>query len=166
MKIKLSAFAGLVLLLLIIKGCSTQVCGCVYPTMVEIGFTFEDQEGKDLLNPNHEYAFDRYDPQFSYQTEQSEESLTYGMDYEITETKSGNKYIDLVLGSKAFVNKNATVFIDFENASRDTLKVKADNSQETLFATKIWYNQELIWDKNSGDVKQFEITKTITPPNF
>ncbi|HLR33079.1 MAG TPA: hypothetical protein VK074_11350, partial [Fodinibius sp.] len=56
MKIKLLVIVSVVIFLGIIQGCSMQVCGCFHPTNIEIALSYEDQQGNDLLNPEHANA--------------------------------------------------------------------------------------------------------------
>ncbi len=165
---KTSLVAVLLISFGIFMGCSSDInCGCTPPpTSVEIGLSYLDESGNDLLNSDHQHAIDKYSLDIYYLTSEGEEArLHYGSDYEIRRRENENNFVDLGLLAEVFVDVNATIIISFPVSPTDTMEVHTERtSYDRLYAQKIWYDSNLIWKKNtsgSSELKFFKFTKPI-----
>ena len=165
MKIKLLAIVSVIVFLGIIQGCSTQVCGCFHPTNIEMALSYEDQQGNDLLNPEHTNALTEQNLDVYYRKDEGyEDQLYFSESLQIVQREGQNNYLLLTLSSAPFEEREASLLIDFPNAATDTLNVQAKGSKDELYAAKIWYNDALIWPNREEDINRpyVEVTKIIT----
>lgn len=153
--------------LMVFVSCSdpTIVCGCFYPTNIDIALSYEDQAGNDLLDPEHANALTEDNLDIFYRKDGSYKEGLNGYDsYEIVEREDENNFVHVRLSSEPFEDRFASILIDFPNATSDTLEVRAKGKEDELYATKIWYNGELIWtqaEEGESQRRYFEVTKTI-----
>lgn len=154
----------IIIIIFFLHSCDKSDGGQTYYN-VDIAFQIEiiDSFGNDLLNPNFEDSFNL--SEISY----------YKLD------KDGNKVL-MILGNDLIIapsNNNGTSkyflhittlgtkqpdgnYLSYLKLSRDitdTIKVKTIEKKESIYKDKVWFNNNLVWNKTDLNILPITITK-------
>ena len=152
--------------LIAISACSDPaiVCGCFQPTNIEMAFSYQDQQGNDLLNPEYEYSINKDNLDIYYREDgRYKRQLNFSDSFQIIHKQGQKNLLLFKLSSTPFEDREASLLLNFPHTSSDTLDLQAKGSNDELFVDKIWYNGELLWSNKEGEDpnRYFEITKTV-----
>lgn len=155
--IKISHTIFLIIILFILKACSTSVCGCAFFN-TDITLNYVDQNGEQLINTDHPHAINYRNFDMYYVVKGKKERVH---EFEIIERDSGNYYINLypniIRGQKT-----AITYIEFGDSTLDTIKVQYKAGDGLEIVNKVWYNQELRWEiKKDGGGPRFTVTRHL-----
>lgn len=122
-----------------------------------------DKSGSNLLNPKHDHAITEENTTLYYLVEGQkkkvyDESKNFPKGFFITDETGSYEmalFPNIVTGKKT-----ASTLVTFENYPTDTLKVEYVQSDKVTALTKVWYNDQLKWDTNSGK-RIIQVTKSI-----
>ena len=162
MRAKLSGIICLILFLSVLKGCSTEVCGCVqFDTQVQ--FNFVDQEGHSLLNPDHPQAITERDVDLFF-VESGHEVPAPGHFNIIHNKSTGRQYLQFSPNIEA-EGSTPVAYLEFNNSERDTIKVSVHENDDITQVKKVWYNGDLRWDidedRDVNPARYIEINKEL-----
>ena len=120
----------------------------------DINFSFVDKNGNDLLRSSHsdkitEQNTDLYFLKNGKKQRAFDDNLDHPKHFFISDEKISNRYFMRVFPNIIDGQETATTYIEFSDASKDTIKVQYKD--EPTVVTKIWYNGELRWDTNSDN---------------
>ena len=150
------------LIILIMAGCEKEsprrLCGCSnYESQFQI--TVTDSLGNDLLNPNGQNNFVRYDIKLFYVTYvNGEEQLVMNRNYTINKGDS-LYFLNIYLNDEPFVERSVTL-IEWNTEGTDTLECEYLRSNGSTLIKKVWLNSELKWpNANNGGRKIVHLIK-------
>lgn len=118
----------------------------------DIGLSFVDEDGKDLLNPEHpnhwnEDNLDVYYLQDGEKVRVYDDMMDYPESFKIFYAGDQDRYTMQLWTSSYVEDGHTTTFIEFPDGKMDTIKIKVHSVEGSLLAQKIWYNGELSWQQ-------------------
>lgn len=158
MKIKLLPIICLTVLLGIMQGCSTQVCGCMQiDTQIHINFV--DQNGHSLVNPNHPHAMTKRNTDLLFLENGQKKIVDHK--FEVVADTADSRYF-LNIQPNIIKGQNTSIaYLRFDDSTMDTLKVEYQYGDNLEVVEKVWYNQQLRWDREEGQPRLFKVTRNI-----
>lgn len=160
---------SLLLFLFSILGCSstTNDNGHIPPPDASFRFLYTDQNGEDLLNPEHPDSWDEENLGLYYlrngsKVQMYEANLDNPKGLNIYHSEDRQRYI-LRLWVSPYLEENTSItFLEFPDGSFDTLEVQGQiNEYDEIDPQKLWYNSNFKWEKGSETSRYFEIDKSV-----
>jgi len=139
-------------------------------TNIDIGIEFFvfSEEGIDLLNPESPNAFRENEIRIfnlidGIVTEVYNPRMDLPRGFALSEPEPlvSREYYSLGLGANTYsTDEYPITYIQWNENDTDTLKVELDKGDNYEMVTKVWFNDQLVWNLLSdGDLRQFEIVK-------
>lgn len=127
---------------------------CCGPPNANIEFSIVDAQGAERLDPSHPHALTEQNLALYHFEEGEKKRVSNG----ITIYEGEDMYVLRLMLSSYIDAGYTTTFIEFTDASTDTLKMKPLGG-DGASVEKLWYNGELVFDVE--DPGFFEITKAV-----
>lgn len=144
----------LTLLLMILASCTSSTDGGdAIETLTRI--VYLDENGNNLLNPNHENAITETNTSVYYLKDG--EKVKRNNKFYIAE-ESG-EYVMGVHPNLGSSQETAITYIEPGDFDVDTIKVAYMESNSTIAVTKVWCNSELKWDVDSREDREIQVVK-------
>lgn len=134
-----------------------------YTKDIKIEILLSDNEGFDLFDPESYTYFNKDSIKIFY--------IINGVEVEINNTlldPPRNFYVNYTRGRfrlQLFPNHDISeefpiTLIKFNQTATDTVRCSYERNSSSITCTKVWYNSNLAWEKNTADqVRSFEIVK-------
>lgn len=132
-----------------------------------IHFLFVDQEGNDLLNPDHPHAITEHNTDLYYLVKNEkqkvfEKNLDHPKHFHIWKSDETGFYYMTLFPNHNFTNNTSLTYIEFADSSTDTVKIEVEE-ENIWVCTKVWFNQQLKWSIEDDGYRLLTITKNMTP---
>lgn len=137
------------------SSCEEKLCGC---TVMDIGTVIivSDQKGQNLLDPDTPGHFVEQDIRIYFLRDGKREEVfhsnldaprsfsieTYGSDNELA--------MKLVPDIETKGTGVTTTIIQWNDSEEDTVACEVRNNDNGVFVTRVWYNNDLAYDPDSG----------------
>lgn len=149
---------ALMALTLVLQSCKDEEC-MVVDTAIQIYYI--DENGEDLLDPEHEYAISAENLEIYY-LEGGEKKRVYdpNMDYpknfSIKTDANGQHYLSLTVSHHVTEGVSTTYLEVAERGMMDELRTEIQRSECMRAIGKAWYNDELVWEGENQPVITIE----------
>lgn len=154
---------ALIILLIVLSSCNSD--NNMEETNIEAGIVFYllDKNGNDLLDPNNQNSIDLDDLRV-YEVVNGEEieinnpKLDGPRGFVLLEPEGIYDKYRLALGLNITETSNpTTTIVKWNSEDIDIFKAEYNRGNNFVICTKIWLNDEIVWDKNG--VRFIEIIK-------
>lgn len=127
--------------------------------------SFKNQDGEDLLNPSTTNSLTENDIKLYHLI--NNESVYYfksNLDapkgFKLLKATDNSTYYLRVFPDGQIENGESILYLEFRGTDLDTIKTYNTSTDSNKICTKIWYNENLVWDvATESGVRYFEILK-------
>lgn len=154
-------------LVISLMSCSNSSSGTgAPPPHAEMLLSFVDEQGNDRLDPDHSIPLSESNLDIYYLKDGEKEkvfdgNLDYPKNFKIYYSEGEGKFTMMLWPSNHIEEDgNTTTLIEFPDATVDTVTMEPTN-EDANSAVKIWYDDQLVWDRNSDNAMPIEITKPL-----
>lgn len=167
MRFKMFKSFSLVVIAVLI-GCSSETGPlCCAPPNANIEFSIVDTQGADRLDPDHNSSLSESNLDIYYLKDGEKEkvfdgNLDYPKNFKIYYSEGEGKFTMMLWPSNHIEEDgNTTTLIEFPDSTVDTVTMEPTN-EDANSAVKIWYDDQLVWDRNSDNTMPIKITKPVS----